>query len=270
MATVKTRPPSARDAKPAPGRVVALQRGLEILACFEPYNRPLSHADLARATHLPKPTLTRLVNTLLGLGFLRLDPSSDQYSLGPRLVTLSSAYVGSFDVRSVARPLMERLAIETGLSVYLAIASDLDMMIIEVCRSHSSMLVTRLDIGSRVPISTSALGRAYLLAADAETRESLLERMAATHGKHWKGIHQKIEDSLRKARKLGYCLSLGELYPDVHSIAKALPTPTGDIVVLNCGGPSTYLTEQRIAKSAGPALLDTVQVLTDAIGKAAR
>ena len=173
-------------------------------------------------------------------------------------------------MRSVARPLMQRLAVETGLSVYLAVASDLDMMIIEVCRSHTSVLVTRLDIGSRVPMSTSALGRAYLLAADAQTRESLLQRMSATHGKHWKPILLKIEDSLRKAARLGYCLSLGELYPDVHSIAKALPTPTGDIVVLNCGGPSTYLTEQRITKSAGPALLATVQELTDAIGTAAR
>lgn len=270
MATVKSRTQARAKGKPVPGRVVALQRGLQILACFEPHNRPLSHAELARTTHVPKPTLTRLINTLLGLGFLRLDPYSDKYSLGPRLISLSSAYVGSFDVRSVARPLMQQLAVDTGLSVYLAIASDLDMMIIEVCRSQTSMLVTRLDIGSRVPISTSALGRALLMAADEATRESLLQRMAATHGEHWSPILQKIEASLRKARKLGYCLSLGELYPDVHSIAKALPTPTGDIVVLNCGGPSTYLTGQRISKTAGPALLATVQVLAEAIGKATR
>ncbi len=270
MPAVKARQPHAGAAKSSPGRVVALQRGLELLACFEPHNRPLSHAELARATGLPKPTLTRLANTLLALGFLRFDSGSDQYSLGPRLATLSSAYVGSFDVRSVARPLMQRLAVETDLSVYLALASDLDMMIIEVCRSHTSVLVTRLDIGSRVPISTSALGRAFLLAADAETRESLLQRMSATHGKHWKPILRRSRTACARRPRLGYCLSLGELYPDVHSIAKALPTPTGDIVVLNCGGPSTFLTEQRITKSAGPALLATVQELTDAIGKATR
>ena len=268
MATVKPRKKVVRKAKAPQGRVVALQRGLEVLACFEPHNRPLSHADLARTTRVPKPTLTRLVNTLLALGFLRIDAHSEKYSLGPRLVALSSAYVGSFDVRSVARPLMQDLAVETGLSVYLAIASDLDMMIIEACRSRTSMLVTRLDIGSRVPISTPALGRAFLMAADEATRETLLQRMSATHGEHWTPILHKIEASLRKARKLGYCLSLGELYPDVHSIAKALPTPTGEIVVLNCGGPSTFLTEQRIARVAGPALLATAQALTDAIGQA--
>jgi len=265
MTTAKVRPRARKPAKPATGKVLALQRGLDVLACFEPSNRPLGHAELARATGLPKPTLTRMVNTLTSAGLLRMDPQEEKYSLGPRVVSFSNAYVNSFDVRAVARPLMQELAQKTGLSVYLAIASDLDMLIIEVARSQTSMLMTRLDIGSRVPMSTSALGRAYLLGLEKSRREELMERMAQTHGVHWSSIRGHIEASLRKAKKLGYCLSLGELYPDIHSIAKAVPSSSGDMVVLNCGGASTYLTSRVISKIAGPALLETAARLSQAI-----
>ena len=85
------------------GVVVALQRGLDVLACFEPHNRELSHGELSRLTQVPKPTLTRLLETLLWSGFLRLGALSEKYSLGPRLVALSSAYVNSFDMQANLR-----------------------------------------------------------------------------------------------------------------------------------------------------------------------
>lgn len=238
-----------------------------MLACFEAQRRALGHAELARLTGLPKPTLSRMLTTLKEAGFLRLDAGSEKYSLGPRVVSLANIYVSSFDIRAVARPLMQALADQTGLSVYLAIAVDLDMLIIEVARSPASMLVTRLDIGSRVPMSTSALGRAYLLDLEDEARLALLERMANTYGASWSSVKSNIESSMRKSRKVGYCQSLGELYPDIHSIAKAIRLPTGETVVLNCGGPSNYLSPQMITKSAAPALLETVEKLTHAIGQ---
>lgn len=249
------------------GMVSALQRGLDVLSCFEPLNRPLSHAELTRKTCLPKATLTRMVNTLAGADLLFIDPLTEKYSLGPRVVTWSNAYVNSFDVRAVARPLMHELSEKTGHSVYLAIASDLDMVIIEVARSQAGMLMTRLDVGSRVPMSTSALGRAYLMTLDEKERTSLFQKMALTHGPHWSNFHQQILSSMRKAEKLGYCLSLGELYPDIHTIASAVRSPSGQTVVLNCGGPSNILTPKKIASLVGPALLETVNKLKQSIGQ---
>ena len=262
---------AANTFKPRPqapaGKVVALQRGLDVLACFEAQRRALGHAELARLTGLPKPTLSRMLTTLKEAGFLRLDAGTEKYSLGPRVVALANIYISSFDIRALARPLMQVLADRTGLSVYLAIAVDLDMLIIEVARPPSSMLVTRLDIGSRVPMSTSALGRAYLLDLEDGARLALLKRMEKTYGSSWASAKINIESSLRKSKRLGYCQSLGELYPDIHSIAKAIRLPTGETVVLNCGGPSNYLSPQMITRSAAPALLETVDKLRKSTGQ---
>lgn len=45
--------------------VTALARGLELMRCFTPRDNVLGNQDLARMTGLPKPTVTRLTNTLM-------------------------------------------------------------------------------------------------------------------------------------------------------------------------------------------------------------
>ena len=48
--------------------VTALARGIELLRCFSPRENVLGNQELARMTGLPKPTVTRLTNTLMRLG----------------------------------------------------------------------------------------------------------------------------------------------------------------------------------------------------------
>ena len=49
--------------------VTALGRGLTLLAAFEQHQQ-LSHQQLCQMTTLPKATITRLIHTLMTLGFL--------------------------------------------------------------------------------------------------------------------------------------------------------------------------------------------------------
>ena len=51
--------------------VTALARGLELMRCFTPRDNVLGNQELARMTGLPKPTVTRLTNTLMRLGCLK-------------------------------------------------------------------------------------------------------------------------------------------------------------------------------------------------------
>ena len=51
--------------------VTALGRGLTLLAAFEQHEQ-LSHQQLCQMTALPKATITRLIHTLMTLGFLRI------------------------------------------------------------------------------------------------------------------------------------------------------------------------------------------------------
>ena len=51
--------------------VSALERGISVLRCFSEERPVLGHADVARMTGIPRPTVNRLVATLLSMGMLK-------------------------------------------------------------------------------------------------------------------------------------------------------------------------------------------------------
>ena len=59
---------------------------------------------------LPKSTVSRLTYTLTKLGYLHYVRESGKYRLGTATLALGSAVLGRFDVRDLARPLMQELA----------------------------------------------------------------------------------------------------------------------------------------------------------------
>jgi len=101
--------------------VSALERGISVLRCFSEDQPVLGYADIARMTGIPRPTVNRLVATLHATGMLKPALTADRFMLGPAVVTLARVFLGSLDVRAVARPKMQAMAESVGASVYLAV-----------------------------------------------------------------------------------------------------------------------------------------------------
>ncbi len=76
-------------------------------------------------------------------------------------------------------------------------------------------------MGSRIPLATTAMGRAYLaLCAQAE-RDSLMQRIRELDEAAWPRVREGIERALAGYRELGCCSSFGEWQKDVNAIAIA-------------------------------------------------
>lgn len=264
MPSRKARADRPRSARGKP--VSALQRGLAVLRCFEERAAPLSHGELARLTGIPKPSLTRLVATLVAQGFLRLAPESEHYLLGSAVVTLARSFLASFDMRTYARPHMMALAEDIGGWSYLGARNGLEMVLIETCRSRSAVLRSRLDVGSRVPLANSALGRAYLGALGARERNDVLRQIRRSQPDEWPHLHAGIRRALLDFERRGYSASLGEWHPDVNSIAVPLRAPDGELMALNWGGPAFAFPAAHIHKAVAPKLVHTARAIAQDIG----
>ncbi|MDE1954879.1 MAG: IclR family transcriptional regulator, partial [Betaproteobacteria bacterium] len=206
--------------------VTALARGLEVLACFRSRDRALGNQDIARRCALPKSTVSRLTYTLTRLGYLSQDEDSGRYRLGSATLALGSSVLARMDMRQLARPWMQQLADATGTMVSLGLRDRLSMIYVENCRSPSALTLS-LDVGSRIPLGSSAMGRAWLAAAPEAERASLLEELAAQEGEHWPQLRAGIERSLREQRELGCACSFGDWQPDVNAIAVAVEAGPG-------------------------------------------
>jgi DNA-binding IclR family transcriptional regulator len=249
-----------------PDTVSALERGIAVLRCFTEDRRVISQTELSRMTGIPRPTVTRLAGTLVTLGLMKMDRDGERYALAAGVVALSRAFLAGLDIRAAARPHMQALAEDFGGSVYLAVRDGLEMVLVEACRARSSMLATRLDVGSRAPMANSALGRAYLGASDPAEAAALIESLRLARGTDWSSLKYGLDLALADMREHGYCVSVGEFHREINSVSVPLVGPDGEVMALNCGGAAYVFTEEKLRRELAPQLLALARTVADEIG----
>ena len=144
----------------------------------------LGNQELAERCGLPKSTVSRLTMTLTRLGYLIQTPDTGRYRLGMATLSLGSAMLSRLDLRQVARPLMQELAAFSGASVSLGARDRFSMIYIEHCRGPAALTLS-MDVGARIPLATSAIGRAYLAVIDeTPARARSWPRCRSTTGRH--------------------------------------------------------------------------------------
>lgn len=236
--------------------VTALARGLQVLAAFRPGESALSNNELAARTGLPKSTVSRLTYTLTRLGYLTQDEHSGFYRLGVALLALGSVTLASYDIRQVAGPLMREFALSNNVSISLAMRDGTDMVYLETCRSQSRVSV-QLMVGSRVPIATTAIGRAFYAGLSEETRALLDKELAERYGKRWPELDARLREAREDYRQRGYSASFGEYEPDVMAVGVHLPSPNPGQppMSLNASGPAFAFSAQTMQEQVAPALI---------------
>jgi DNA-binding IclR family transcriptional regulator len=246
--------------------VGALDRGLALMQCFSETRRAIGPSELARLTGIPRPSVIRLAQTLVAHRWLQAEPGGERYMLGAGVVALAHTFLAGLDVRAVARPRLQALADRFGGSAYLALRDGLDLVIVEACRARQAMLAARLDVGSRVPLPNSALGRAYLGALAESDRRPLLDSLQLTRGSEWPALAPGLAAALAEHAQQGWCLSVGAFHREINSASVALIGPRGEVMSFNCGGPAFLFTEERLRAEVAPALAAMVAEVAAAIG----
>jgi len=238
--------------------ITALARGLDVLRSFRPGENMLGNQEIARRTGLPKPTVSRLTYTLTRLGYLRHSPELSKYSLGTGVLSLGYTLLANHDIRRIARPLMQELADHVQASVSMGSRDRLNMVYIENCRS-SSTVTLRMDIGSAIPMATTAMGRAFLAALPEWERDYLLENIKKRNEDTWPKLKAGLDRAFKEYEEHGFCSSLGEWQKDVSAVGVPMSTPDGHIIAFNCGGPAFSIKRGALEAEMGPRLVNMVR-----------
>jgi len=245
------------------GRIVqGLARGLTVLRAFRPGETSLSNSDLAERTGLAKPTISRLTQTLTALGYLAYLPRLGRYQLGSGIVALCHSLLAGMPYRIAARSLLQDVADFARIPASLGMRDQLEILTIETAR-HPHMRPARFDLGSRLPIETTAAGRAYLYAVGKEERDELLRRIRLQRSRdEWRTIRSGLDHAFESLADRGFCLSLGDRRPDVFAVGAPVITPEGIVLILNCGGMPSEVTAEFLESEVGPRLAQAASQLS--------
>jgi DNA-binding IclR family transcriptional regulator len=246
--------------------VVALSRGLDVLRAFQPNDGLLGNQEIAARTKLPKPTVSRLTYTLTKLGYLTPVPRFEKYQLTPSAMALGYAALANLGVRHLSEPFREEVMRETGGAVAVG-GRDRHSMIYFGQSRNGLTLGVQLDVGSRVPIATTAMGRAYFWALAPEERSNLVRDLREHYGSRWTKMRDGLERSGETIAKYGFAISAGDWQDDISAAGVALKLNDGTgPYAFNCGAPAFRFTEERLRNDIGPRLLAMVRNIEAALG----
>jgi DNA-binding IclR family transcriptional regulator len=247
--------------------VQGLSRGLSVLKAFQPGDSSLSNTELAFRTGLPKSTVSRLTQTLTALGYLSYWPGPGRYALGAGIVALCHSLLVSMPFRLVAKPILQKLANFARLPVSLGTRDQLDILYIETAH-HRSAKPARFELGARLPIGLTSIGRAYLFAASPSERKIVLERLRRDDGtESWPRIESGLERAFEELRDRGFCGSFGDWRDDVFGVAAPIRAREGTVFAINCGGPPARTSQAFLENEMGPRLADAAAQITEGLVK---
>jgi DNA-binding IclR family transcriptional regulator len=253
--------------------VTALHRGLEILRCFKPTDLAgLGNVELARRSGLPHSTISRLTYTLTALGYLLYDGETARYRLGIPVLGLGYACLAGLRVRDTAREYMRQMARESGENLLVALGGRDDLTMIYVaCARSGGLMSLQLDVGSRISLSRSAMGRAYLAGTSEEERTTLMAEIRAKVGEDaWPALEVGILDAVKQVREKGFYTNLGEWNSGINAVAAPFRSEGSDLPLMafNCGGPAFLHSQKVLEEKIGPRLVELVRTVSQTTGGA--
>jgi DNA-binding IclR family transcriptional regulator len=202
----------------------SLERGIDILRAFRPGSDLLGNGELADRTGLSRATVSRLSQTLVGMGMLQQEPRRKGYRLAPAVLSLAHAMRSGSTILQVAAPLMRALAESKHINVGLAAPDRDEMVYLESIRYSRRVAFRNVVSGQRVPMELTSLGRAYLATTSSARRKVLYQLFKARRGTQWPPLLAEIEQSIRSVRESGFCAASWQ--PEV--VALATPVTVAD------------------------------------------
>jgi DNA-binding IclR family transcriptional regulator len=171
--------------------------------------QPLRLADICSSAGLDKATTLRLLDTLIGEGFVQRDPISKRYVLGDEALVLGVAMQGRDHIRDRARPALMRLAALSGDTLLLSTRHGLESVCVDREFGSFPIRANYLDLGSRRPLGAGAGSLALLAWLPDDEVGTVLNLLAPVFKKRYPRITPELlKTEIALARERGYTMLL--------------------------------------------------------------
>jgi len=244
----------------------SLERSIQVLGELSRNPEGISLGELAKATGLPKPTISRILNTLKEAHFARQDKHSHRYFLGLGILELTFDYLSGLDLHQAALPHMRDLNTITQETVNLGVLDGFNIIYIERIESRQ-MLRTTSPVGKRTAAFSTALGKAILAFADDETvRESIYTQPLEKLTPLTIVDPSEIEAELKKIQKSGIALDDRENQEHVRCIASPIFEARGHVVAaISISAPASRIDFDQ-AEELKAQVLSTARAISTQLG----
>ena len=215
----------------------------------------LSLGEIAEKLDLHKSTAHRLIMVMERHNLIERNSVTGRYRLGLKLFELGTRAVARLDLRERARPVLERLVLETSETVHLCILDDTEVVYLDkVEPARSVRMASR--VGTRNPAYCTAVGKAIL----AYLPEAQVEAIVRKHG--LKAVTANtitsfldLKSELAKIREQGYSVDNEEIEEGLRCVSSVVRDFSGGpVAAISVSAPAFRLTQEKVKSVSLPVV----------------
>jgi DNA-binding IclR family transcriptional regulator len=223
----------------------SLAKGIKVMELLAE-QKHLTVSGVARMLGTNRAVSHRFLATLRELGYVEKD-EEDRYRLTFKVFELGMKVANRFEIRQIARPLMQQLALASGETVNLGLFDGKGILHVD---KIDSLEILRMDspIGSRAPAYCTALGKAILAFLPRDEFERFLSRVTfKPHGPNTITTKKNFRLAVEDIRNRGYAVDDQEMSAGLRCVAAPVFDHTGRAAyAISVSGPSLRMTPKRI------------------------
>ncbi len=246
--------------------VQTLDRALDILELLATEKNGLGVTEIGTRIGLHKSTVHRLLAALGERGYVEKNTDFGTYQLGLKVVEISSLHLNSIELKTEAAPFLRKLAAESTQPVHLATFVDGEVIYIEKVQTLNTIRMYS-QIGKRVPIHCSAVGKALLIGlSDDEVRKVLQNRELHSYTTNTLTDVESILEQIKGSKVQGWTIDDEEHEENIRCIAAPIYDYRGKVIAaVSTSGPDNVISKERDKEICG-YVLEAAQQISKRMG----
>jgi DNA-binding IclR family transcriptional regulator len=178
----------------------ALEKGLDVMELLASVSEALTHSEIAGRLGRTIHEVFRMLVCLEERGYISRIAPDDRYQLTLKLLEMVHRYHPLQRLIAHARPLVQRVANETGQSCHLAMLNHAEVVVVAQCDAPGNMGFS-VRLGANVDLLNTASGHVILAFQSDDVRVRALQRWRQRSGK---SIPAGLYRHLNRIRRRGY------------------------------------------------------------------
>ncbi len=204
-----------------------LDRLMSLLEIVAVAGRPVSVAEVQKATNLPKPTCYRLIQSLLEQRLLDQPGEAGKYVVGERMIRIALLGKSDVDVRKCAAPLLKAATAQFNETVFLSRFRDSKVEIIHVATPNDpARAFIHPGLGVR-PMHACSCSKAIAAFAEPEFQDSIVSCSMKQYTEHTKTTESELRAEFAQIVARGFADCDQEIDLGIASVAA--PITIGNI-----------------------------------------
>jgi DNA-binding IclR family transcriptional regulator len=232
--------------------VKSLEKALLILRLMIEESQLLSLTEISRRLNFGKGTVHRILDTLRSYQFVRQDPRTLKYGLGPLAVEMRNTTKSEDYIVKIIKPHLKQLSESCPEAISASILEFKEIRYIARFESSEPLRVS-IGVGTKFPAHCTATGKVLLSALSNDQLKKMYDgrEHIQTLTKNSIGSLTRLLKELKRVRAENLALDFEEALVGVNCVARPIRDSQNEILsAISISGPISRMTKKKMLEFA--------------------